>query len=798
MAKRKKTKTGGGIGAIIIGLLLFLIAIPREIWMGTGAVIVIGAGVYLYRKSKGNVTNVPQAPVRPASTAPRPRNQVSAKASTTARPLARASSGEATPVRVVASSTPASPSFRIPAAPKGYGPAIWIPAGKVVGVGGISIPGGLIYVGTSLRTQMGGNAPCLIDPSKSVAQHGDYTERQMNYWPSYSDIHPAARRAYLNWLADGRQDPEADIGYVFLFFYGLERRAILDAIRDDAAKTDWPIIATELHRLLDIYGGKSGSFRNYAGSLLDWISLADHPKKTYLRPIPRFPQTYELPLYIRLALGQAAVDGVAVPAPLALAWAKLDPNTRLRTPATRCPEEFDKLFTCKYHETLGQGLILPKNKTKVKLVYRPASRDLLSHSRLSLSFGDTPDVAVLTAPIKKLQQVVEAATRDLEPFSRYVGKNPDARHALEGLQLLPVTLWPADAQKTLHTLKERIGDGLITLSFQALLSSFDARTVFTKSRVLTFAQTLESLNIGIEPDILGGAKRPKPEEEIVLFAIPPGEPTDRSTPAYRMAVLMLDLASAVAATDDDFSVEEMGHLRKRVQSWEHLAPSQIRRLFAHLRLRMTTPVSVVALKTKLEPLDAGAKQTIAVFATAVAQSDGSVSPTEVQMLEKIYKVLNVESSKVFSDLHAVATGAKPATATSVKAEGTGFKLDPERIAALQRDSEMVSALLSNIFDEEENQPEPSSIEPEPEVEAAEPPHELFDLDETHSALARLLLSRPEWTRDELNDAASDLDLMIDGAIEILNDAAFDRYDIPFTEGEDVVTVNPELLEKLAA
>ena len=40
--------------------------------------------------------------------------------------------------------------------------------------------------------------------------------------------------------------------------------------------------------------------------------------------------------------------------------------------------------------------------------------------------------------------------------------------------------------------------------------------------------------------------------------------------------------------------------------------------------------------------------------------------------------------------------------------------------------------------------------------------------------------------------------MLDGAIETLNEAAFDLHDVPFTEGEDVVTVNPELLEKLEA
>lgn len=799
MARRKSAGTGGGIGAVIVGLLVFLVAIPREIWIGSGIVAAICVGIYLFLKSKGAAQDTSQEvihPLRPV--VPHSKNWTPVgPSSVISSREADGLSGEGELVPTVASPASAAPSFRIPSAPQRFGPAAWVPAATAVEVGGIFIPGGLVYVGTSLVTPMGGNDPCLIDPSKSVASHGNYTERQMGYWPSYSEISPSARRAYLDWLAGGREDPEADIGYVFLFFYGLERRAILDASKDDMAKEDWPVIASELRRLLDIYGAKSGSFRNYAGSLLDWVSLAEYPEKAYLKSIPSFPKTYELPLYIRVALGQAAVDAVPVPAQLALAWAKLDPTNYLRTPAMRCAEEFDKLFVSKYHEAFGEGLVLPRNKTKIKLVHRPASAAFHGYTNLSLSFGNTPDVTVLTAPIKKLRQIVDSATKELEPFSRYVGRNPDARHALEGLLQLPVTLWPDGAQKALLALKERIGEGMIAISFQDLLGSLDAKTTLTRDRTLALARALESLNIGIEPDVLGGAKLPKQGEKVVLFAVPPEDVVTRLTPAYQAAVLTLDLASAVAAADGEFSAQEVDHLRAQVQSWTHLTSKHTRRLLAHLRLLMMTPASLTTLRKKLEPLNADAKETIAVFMATVAQSDGDVSPLEVKMLEKVYKALGVEPMKVFSNVHAVTAGRELTVAAVAELEETGFKLDPARIAALQRDTDVVSALLSEIF-KEENQTEPVPMETSSEGEVEALPPGLLGLDEAHSALARLLLSRPEWTKDELGDAAADLDLMIDGAIETLNEAAFELHDVSFTEGEDLVTVNPELLEKLEA
>lgn len=661
----------------------------------------------------------------------------------------------------------------------------------------------MLYVGTRLPAFSGSDDPCLIDPSKSVARRGNYTERQTHLWPSYAEISPAARRAYLNWLAGGRQDPEADIGFVFLFFYGLERRAIFDASKDEVARSDWPVIGSELRRLLGIYGDKSGAFRRYASELLDWVALARHPPRLYELPVPGFPRTYELPLYVRLALGHAAVDGAPVPAALALAWARLDPNIVLRTPATRCADEFERLFAQKYVEHCGLGMVLPRNRTRLKLVYQPASAGLRGYKELKLTFKDTPDVTVLTAPARKLQQVVDAATKPLESYSRMVGRNPGARASIEAWLQLPTTLWPEPGLKTLQGLQGRIGSGMVALSFQDLLSTFGATAAFNKDRTASLARALESVGIGFEPDVLNGARVPKPGDKVVLFALPPSEPVAAADGPYLAAVLTLQLASAVASSDGEFGIKEMGHLRETVLSWKHLPPSQTRRLLAHLRLLMQAPASLTTLGKKFEPLDLGVRQTIAAFMATVAQSDGEVSPAEVKMLEKVYKALGVDVSKVFTDVHAVAAGVKPTAADVGKVEETGFKLDPARIAVLQQDTERVSALLANIFTEA-NEPAVTEAEPGPELEAEDDlasgssATRLLGLDDAHCALARMMLSRPEWGREELLDVAADLDLMLDGALERINEAAFDAHDMPLSEGDDPVTVNAEFLEKVQA
>lgn len=787
MARKGKGGSGGLLGAAAIGVLALMMSVPVEVW------VVLGIGVVAYFAYRHYN---PQAEREPAPKITQPH------------PTVRAGASGARAQRFVDDDEPVSAyrpdpadvsrDYRVPAAPKGFGSATWIRPGSPINVAGFSIPGGMIYVGTRLATPYGDDDPCLIDPSLSASKSGDYAERQTGYWPSYSTIPSSARGAYLKWLAGGRQDPSADIGYVFLFFYGLERRAVVDAASDPAAQSDWPTIADELRRLLGIYGEKSGSFRRYAGALLDWVSLAEHPARLYEKPIPSFPRAYELPLYIRLALGQAAVDGVAVPARLALAWAKLEPGISLRTPAIRCAEQFDALFAQKYEEAFGSGMTLPRNRTKLKLMYRPASSGFNGYRELTLTFGEVPDITVLTGPKKKLQDLVETVTKELEPYSRFLGKNGSSKDALEGLLQLPVTLWPEQAQKALQQLKTRMGDGMVSMTFQELLTSLGAQTTLTKDKTMALARALESLNMGMEPDVLGGAKTPKAEERVVLFAVPPGEVTSRATPAYQAAMLTLQLASAVASADGEFNVKEMSHLREQTQAWTHLTPKHLRRLLAHLRLLMVAPVTLTSLKKKLEPLEPSAKETIAAFMATVAQSDGTVSPDEVKMLEKVYKALGVEPKKVFSDVHAAAAGAPQSESPKAEAAG-GFKLDPARIAALQQDSAKVSALLANIF-KEEDAPAAALLEPEaatePEVEEAS--SAILGLDEPHTTLARMLLSRPQWSRAELLDVSADLDLMLDGALERINEAAFDSLDMPFTEGEDPVEVNADVLEKLEA
>ncbi|WP_432382168.1 TerB N-terminal domain-containing protein [Duganella sp. P38] len=792
MAKRNSGWSATRVsGAVVLGfILLCVVPLPVTIILGVAGLLIWGLNSK--SKSKLNTSSTAGSAQKPQRS--HPANSTQTATGRASRVSERKLSSLDVPITVTVqfSSSSSSSTYRIPDAPPEYGEAKWIPEGESVTVAGTVLPGGLFYVGTKLLTNGRQNDPCLIDPSKQVATRGNFSERQMGYWPHYGAISPEARRSYLNWLAAGRKDSDADIGFVFLFFYGLERRVLVDTAKEPALRAEWPVIQRELDRLIEIYGGRSGSFRQYATSLLSWLGQVTFNEKAYRKPLPKFERTGEIPFALKFALGQAALDKAPIPSHLALAWIRLHPMSSLKTAAYRCADEFDNLFAIVYERTFGEGMVITKNRTKLKLTHAPASSAFSGQTQIA-NVGDIPDISVLTAPFKKLQDLVQVVAKELDAYSRYVGKNPDTRNSLEGLLLLPVDLWPASTKSHLQDLKEKIGYDMLMMSFREVLSSLRAQGPLTKEKGLALARALESKNIGIEPDVLGGAKLPKDEENVVLFAVSPEDASIRSTPTYKAALLTLQLASSVASADGDFCEEELEYLQAQVRTWKHLTPSHTHRLQAHLLLLKTTPVSLTALRSKLDGVDAQAKDSIAAFIATVAQVDGTVSPEEVKLLEKLYKALGVDSKRVFSDVHAAASGRQLVASTG-NTEQSGFKLDAARIAALQKDTESVTALLSNIFKEEEVVTEAE----EADEEIVPPKDTLLGLDDSHTVLARLLMSRSQWSRDELGDAAADLELMLDGALETINEAAFESHDVPFIEGDDPITVNPEFLEKLAA
>ncbi len=700
------------------------------------------------------------------------------------------------------------------------GDRFWVPAGETVPVAGREIPG-MVYFGSGLRPVSGYRGdvePALLDAHRQVSwARPDHEGRLMHYWPSYSTIDPASRAAYLHWLASGRKDPAASVGYVFLFFYGIERRVLVDAQASERAKSEIDSLLAEVERLLGIYG-ENRSFRGYASSFLAVARLLHHPIDPATLLPPRGRVGWMIPLSLKIALGAFAVEGKPVPFEWASAWAACSPEIRLRTPAHRCPEEFEELFKIRYAEAFsGEGLRIKPNKTFIKAEYRPASPSFLDS--ISLTLDALPDVTALTGPLRKLQEIVDRTLQDLDVYSRWVGRTGDV-HGPAALALLPPQLargrQSEEGRRLVGWIEERLAGGESALVEAAdLLERWPGQTGAKLARrdAEMLALFLAQHGVGLEPDVRFGGPPPGSGKAVLfrLAAEGSAEPEPACPePNYHAAAVLLHLAVAVSAADGEISAGEERHLFAHLESVLPLSPAGRIRLKAHLRWLMACPPGLAGLKKKIEPLAEPQRREIGQFLVTVAGADGHVGAEELKLLARIYPLLGLEAQAVYSDVHALASAEAPAAAEPVTVlpagpgpsgfpiprapKPDGVLLDPRKIQAKLAESEDVAGLLEGIFATEE---EPArAAMPRPAESSGPPP--VAGLDAIHSALLRRLAEKRAWERVEVERLVAGFGLLPDGALEVINEAAFERCGVPLLEGDETLEVDGQILEEMLA
>jgi uncharacterized tellurite resistance protein B-like protein len=715
-------------------------------------------------------------------------------------------------------------SSRIAVSQQAAAHAKWIKPGQRIKIHGYEINGGMLYVGYGLKTAPRQTEPSLIDPelTVSVSKRGAIA-RDLNYWPSYNSIAPEDRATYLAWLADGRRNPLIPIGYVFLFMYGLERRVLVDIFASGSLASELPAIRFEMTGLLKYYGPQNNSFRHYATNFIDVIDVltARYTNQTLLPPELR-PERFSVPPTLPVELGRRALAGAAIPSDFALSWAWYLPDNTPRTPATRCRQEFAKLFKIRFDEQYPNGLLVKPGKAKIRLAYTPASAGLHFASNLPL---DLPDIFSQRAPGRKLIELSDNVTNELEAYSRWLGRNPDGVGSLAATALLPPELVSQAAgliKQLLDWANGQLGPrSAIKVPGAELLRMWPSATAdkISKSDAVALAQLLGNLGFGIEPDVRFGGSPVARDSPLVLFRTPVDSP-HAATPAYSAATVLVQLAAAVGAADGEVSYQEIDHLGEHLESSLSLLPAEKTRLQAHLMWLWTADIKLSSLKNRLEGLNESVRQGIGSLMISIAAADGVVSPGEVTILTKIYQMLGLSPSLVTSHLHSSLTGSNPSPAKQpvvVRPGGTpvpGYRIPtrPEQsgatpapnsfsldVAAIQRklaETAEVSVLLGNLFVEDAEIS--SSFKPPsaPAPSVGDSISLVTGMDAAHSLLVRAVAKRAEWSRADFEDLAAEYHLMPDGAIDVLNEAAYEAAGEPIIEGDDLLTINKYALEEL--
>ena len=673
----------------------------------------------------------------------------------------------------------------------------WIERDDTVTVAGRKI-GGMIYLGPRPRRESWAQEGSpFIDPGLSVAKVGsDIPGDSMPYWPSYSDVNPRARATYLDWLASGRADEQYGVGYVFLYFYGLERRFFVDSPAEEESR----LLVAETERLLSIYG-KNHSIRRYLGVFLD-------ASQALLEPAgpaePRFEKSgYELPLGLRITIGRMAKGGLPLSADWLLGWYVAHPENSLRTPATRAFPEFRALFALLFDERFPQGLKIPTPKRLLRARYTAASGAF--EVDLNQFLGDIPDISSTSKPLNIAKELIERATTELEKYSRFLGRNPEGRDTIEAHALLPEPLWPlfpcAEMEGIRHWAEEVIQTGGLSPVEQVIERLEGAPPEKISKRQLTgAADALARLSTGMAPDPRFALRSPKLGEPVVLFRLPEEITSlEEVSEKYREILIIVALGSFIAHADGTVAEKERNALESRIRK-AGLSAAERARLFANLQWMLAVPPDLALFRRRLKDVPENIRHELGQVTLAIAAADGVINPEEIKAIEKLYKAMDLATNGVYADLHALTARDELVTVRPAGEQERDFVippppehdgkvvLDAKRVASVMANTAQVSSVLGDIFRDDE---------PEDEQEILEDTGDVFSgLDAQYAAFLGELLTRSYWEEAEFATLAGQFQLMQSGALETVNEWSFERFGDMLIEEHEGYMLNPEVIAEL--
>lgn len=702
-----------------------------------------------------------------------------------------------------------------PSAARSSGSAArWIGPGEEVTIGGLRVSGGMIYVGKSLRTRDGREENCLVDPDLSVARNVS-GNLGLHYWPSYASISATGRRAFLEWLSGGRRDPKVDVGLVFLFFYGLERRLFIDRALNEASE-----LISEVERLLGIYGENS-SFQGYAQSFLGAARLV---KGDFAAPEPApLGYFYEMPLATRVHLGRLLVEDRPIDAEAALLWTLGSPETRLRTPGQRCFPELRHLWTVRFSERNPAGLKVRAPQRRIKASYRAASGTFEvdmpgPHEKL-------PDIAHVTGPLQGLRDLLESCMTELDTYSRLLGRRPEARDGLEAAMLLPPAIRGTAASGAIGAARTRLegilgqtGMALTTPRALATALGIQASSDATGSQLLArLSLILDQLDVGLEPDRRYGGTLTAADARVVAFRAAAGAPIAAGHTAFDAARVAMEIAVLAASADGAVTPSELEGLVSEARKAPRLEVHETLRLEAFVRSLAGEPPRIQAALKRAGTLPGDRRAAIASAAIGAVLADGQATADEVRFLERLHRTLQLPPEAVHAALHQrAASRDEPVTVAAedrppdmplpvVQSSGEtgdrlgGLRLDQGRLARIQAETSSVSALLADVFADDETAPEPPPPPRPPADEAGDEASPYPGLDAAHGSLLAFVAGRGgRVPLDAFETQARALRLLPGAAMETINDWGFSTHDEAVLEEDgDDVTIPDELLPSLA-
>lgn len=761
MSNRYKKSGAGGI--VLLCLVLFVVAIIQKIWPVLVALSVLWICYKLFfGKKKVN----PQEKIVS-------NPSVTVTLSMSGKPTSSQTSLSLGTRNLQYSSGQTRNESRI----KDY----FIPEGQAIEVGQYKILKGMIYYveNVSRGEDFFVPEPSTIVPRLPIGTGFDLEGHSFSYWPSYVQIPPDAKNTYLKWLAEGADNPSIGIGYVFIYFYGLERRLVLDCQDEAIANREKGSLVREVQRLQSIYQDKSGSFRGYSSRLLQWASIDEAIRNLENGNPISIKDALQNDSLAALRISFALKNNSSLDVENTLLWFRnFHPGVARKYLIRDYFEYALKGFESEFKKTYPNGL--PPNRKIISLELEYHGASIRVNRTRTLDNWPEPqkafDSRVLLPLLKSLNRILD----ELAPHVRWFNSENISADPIEAISKRPRFLWPdfvlVTAQSIQNLIEESInnesGYGIVSLEKITKLLGLEKEKFTKKDQSMIFS-LVKNLGYFADPD---------PDFFDVQFT--PGDmlvitnkklPTIKTGADFKLAVLTLNLCSAASWADGKVSPQETYFLETKILKSFKLSDEQNLRLSFYVQWLLAYDHHLSNFKRMVGKISKNKKRDIASLMIAIVAVDGSVSPSEVEFLEKTYKAFDLDKDSLYSDLHSFQSDG-----TDIQRGPTeSVKLNQKKIQKKIEESTAVSSILADVF-----------VENSETKNESKPERQGYGLEDNLVKLVRKLLSKDVWPLSEFSELAKAEGFLTNGAIESVNEWAFEELgDALIEETQESVTIS---------
>ena len=430
------------------------------------------------------------------------------------------------------------------------------------------------------------------------------------------------------------------------------------------------------------------------------------------------------------------------------------------------------------------------------------------------------DPFFLMSSVHKLNLLGEKVTEKLEALARYRKRvTEDTFNPIKDYALLPKELLDKSEINKIRTkLLGLCSKGYKLVTWNELLKHFynpdylsNSRSNIAKKEKESLLLLLEKWGLSLFPDVRYINVPLIPDTQLMLYTSDESLRKFTASSYFCERVTMLRMCALLAQAHAPLQPSTQKLLGKWIKEDKQITDSSQCVLHIAIEWCFKTPQVKTGLKLVLQKvLSEAQRKLLHKMLLYIAYNNGRMVPQSITELTNLYRLLNLSKDDVINDLHALATNiADPPTIRQRDTElndysiskdnaKKGLPIDRELLQRRQKETNQVQALLSQIFTDTEDihtPPPVSSVQNSGSKEGSVLP-ETSGLDSTHYALLCQLLEKEDWEHSRVVHLCKQLELMPDGALEVINEWSFAKINAPLIEGGETLFVDCKLAGEL--